>query len=145
VIIVVQIGYAQSYKETQRVNAFLNNEKLSWLKVDNEYDGKFVTPLSKRQNLIWFLKRCICSPGDILRLETSVFIKGAGLDEERTRTVEFMVQDDAPLFDFEINKVGDRNFPLLSGKLILLQSRTVFENRIEAGECLIREAHDPVE
>jgi len=34
---------------------------------------------------------------------------------------------------------------LLSGKLILLQSRTVFENRIEAGECLIREAHDPVE
>ena len=138
--VVLQVGFSKSQKETQRVEGFHIGNKVVWTKQDGEWQGKFVTPTAKRLQLIWYLARLECSTGDIIRLETSVFLRGAGFDEDRTRIMEFLVDESVEPTTFEIKKVGDPNFPLVSGRVTLVTSRSKLDDRREDGEHLIREA-----
>jgi len=140
-LIVVQFGFSKGFKESQYVEAHLNGDKLTWNKnLNGEYDGHFVTQISQKSSKIWFLARCECSHGDILKLETSVFINGAGYDEDRSRVMEFRVDENVEPTEFDIHKVGDREFPLVSGKVQLIQSRSKLQDRQETGENLIQES-----
>ena len=144
-VVVVLIGYAKSQKESQRISAFLNGEKLTWTKDGDSYNGHFVTPTSQRQSKIWFLTRCEPVSGDVFRLETSVFMTGAGPDEERTRMMEWVVDDTIEPTEFSINKLGHPQFPLIAGCVRLLQTRTQLEDRLETGETLLRESQTRLE
>lgn len=140
--VVVMIGFSNSAKEKQNVNAFLNGTKVAWVKRGSEYNGTFATPLAKRMQLIWFLANLDCSHGDVIRLESEVFIRGMGFDEERSRTVEFVVDEAVPPTQFDIRKIGDPKFPLLSGPVTLLNQRSKLDVRVDAAEGLIRESQE---
>lgn len=141
-VIVAQIGFCTSYKEMQRVEAFLNGEKVTWSRAGDGWNGQFVSPTNKRRQMIWFLARLECTTGDIVRMETKVFMKGAGPDEERSQVSEWQVDEDTNTQEYTIRRVGDDKFPLLSGKVTLINSRAMIEDRIDQGENLIRESQE---
>lgn len=140
--IVVQIGMSTGYKERQSVKAYLNDQEVRWVRSGSDYNGHFVTPPSSRQSKTWFLAKLECSSGDVVRIKSEVFIRGMGFDEDRSQTSEWLVNDDAQPENFEIRKVGAPGFPLLSGKVSLIQSRAMIEDRIDQGENLIRESQE---
>ncbi len=122
------------------MSAFLDNQKVTWTRSGSSYNGEFTTPTSKRMSMIWFLARLECSSGSVLRIESEIFIRGMGFDEERSRVVEFQVDEDVEPVDFEIRKVGDPKFPLATGPLVLLNSRCKLDDRRDAVERLIQES-----
>lgn len=141
-MVVAQIGFSKSQKETQRVVAYLNGQNVTWTRSDGTWNGEFVSPTANRQQLIWFLAKLDCKSGDVIRLETSVFLRGRGPDEDRTRTVEFLVDEDAIPTEYAIRKVGDSAFPLLAGRFTLLSTRSKLEDRKDAGERLVAETQE---
>lgn len=141
-ICVVLIGFSKSQKESQKVDAYLNGDKVNWKRSGSEWNGTFTTPTSKRLSMIWFLAKLECDSGSVIKLETSVFIRGMGPDEERSRTIEFLVDESVVPTDFDIKKVGDPKFSLLSGPVVLINSRSKLDDRHDAAEHLMREAQN---
>ena len=142
-IVILQIGFGNYYKETQKVNAWVNDKQVTWTKgADGLYNGDFITQTSKRNNTILFLARCECVAGDVIKLKTEIFIRGMGFDEERSRIIEWLVDENIEPVDFSIKRVGDAHFPLVSGKVSLIHSRSRIEDRRERGEFLIQESKE---
>jgi hypothetical protein len=131
-------------RETQKVEVFLNEKRISWVRdsLGGFYNGHFITPVADRQKVIWFLARLECQHSDIIRMKTSVFIRGMGPDEERSRFIEWLVDESAEVEEFSIRKVGDSHFPLLSGRVTLIQSQAVIEQRREQGAALLEESKE---
>lgn len=141
--LVTQIGFQNSQKESQSVSAFLNNEKIGWVKNRaGEYNGNFVTATSKRASTIWFLAKSEVSSGDVVRLEISVFIRGMGYDEDRSRVVEWIIDENIDPSEYSMRKVGDPHFPLLYGKVSLIQSRSKIDDRRDSAASLIENSVD---
>lgn len=140
--VVTQIGFSNSMKESQKISAFINNVKVNWAKgPSGEYNGKFTTALSKRQSMAWFLAQNECQVDDVIRLEIFVFIRGMGYDEDRSRTVEWVVKEVPPI-EYEIRKVGDSHFPLLYGPVEMIQSKCMIDDRRNEAASLIGNSDD---
>jgi hypothetical protein len=136
----VQIGFRNNQREFQKVQAFLNNAKVNWEKrFDGSYNGEFLTPVSKRGTETWFLAQIECDEGDSIRMEIDVFLKGRGPDEDRTRIVEFQVSDLFESTNYEVDKVGTRDFPLFTGKAQIRLERRKIEDRRDRAESIIQE------
>jgi hypothetical protein len=136
----IQIGFRNNQREFQKVQAFLNNVKVNWEKgYDGQYNGEFLTPVSKRATETWFLAQVDCEEGDLVRMEIDVFLKGRGPDEEKTRIVEFQASDLFELTNYDVEKVGTREFPLFTGKAQIRLERRKIEDRRDRAESIIQE------
>ena len=136
-----QIGFRTNQREFQKVEAFLNNARVQWVRnYDGQYNGEFLTQASKRTQETWFLASLDCEEGDTIRMEINVFMKGRGPDEDRTRTVEFVVSDLFEPFTYSVDKVASRDFPLLTGKVQTRFERRKIEDRRDRAESIIQES-----
>lgn len=133
----VQIGFKKSYKETQRVEAKLNGDKLTWTKSGDTYNGEFITPTANRKTECLFMALLDCEDGDVLELETSVFMSGRGPDEERTRSVRFHVSEMVEPIQYEIPKFGANGYPLVSGRLTQVFEKKMIQDRLGRVDSLI--------
>jgi len=94
------------------VNISINNTPLS------PHDSDIVllsNPAHARWSRWWAFRRVVV-PGDIVRLETKVGVRGVGPDNEKTTTHYFVVEP-THMVEIRIKKVGYKDYPLLKGTL----------------------------
>ena len=128
--VILQIGFGNFAKETQRISALHNGEKVTWVRGVEGYNGNFTTPTSRRTQVIWFLAKVECNDGDVIALKTEVFLRGQGFDESRSRVIEWLVDSNiSPPTEFHIRKVGDSHFPLAYGPLNQILDRARIDDR----------------
>ena len=118
--LIVQIGLVKNNKMTQTIKASLNDVNLSW----TDGSGTFLSSQKDRhyRGMIWYLCEVETKKEDTLLLKVSTFLKGIGIDEENTFESLYYVDDEAPIREFSIPKVGMRGYPLIKGRFLEIES-----------------------
>jgi hypothetical protein len=131
-IVLVQIGFKKSWKESQYIEAYkvegLYKEKVTWKKLDAGYcEGEFVSALSERfKSTIYIAKVDIV---DSLIIKVSTYLKGLGMDELRSFVSVYKLSD--VMIKEVIKGVGDPKFPLIQGNVKLVGSRSLRDERLD--------------
>jgi len=126
--IVAQIGFVKNRKMTQSVKAYLNDVELSW----NDGDcGTYLSSMKDRhyRGMTWFMYDFDMKKDDILRISVKTYLTGIGMDEENTFEALYYADEEAPVRDFTVSKVGMRGYPLIKGRFLEIDSITEDEKR----------------
>lgn len=134
--VVAQIGFAQYAKETQRLNVWVNDDPCKW----GDDAGIFLTSLvDKSKGTIWYLWANKLSEGDLIRIESKVFVNQVGVDEKRTFEALYCVDPEAPINAIRVRGIGHKKYPILKGRVIELAQLSEQDQREEAVETFLDE------
>ena len=127
--VIVQIGFVKNRKMTQSIKAYLNDEELSWN--DGPSAGTYLSSLKDKhyRGMSWFMYELNAQKEDVIRLAVKTYLSGIGLDEENTFESLYYVDEDAPVREFEVPKVGMRGYPLIKGRFLEIDSISEDEKR----------------
>lgn len=114
--IATQVGFSKKAAETQHIDIFVvqddTEEKIGWNK---GYEGVFLTPPKDRQNRVLFVTTREYEAGTVIKVETRVFLRGRGFDEDRSKRALLVVGGEN-IREYNIPKVGYSGYPLVKGK-----------------------------
>jgi hypothetical protein len=135
--IIVQIGSERSRKRTQIVEAFVNDEPVSW----DSGEGKFITSFAEAQQrgLRWYMSKFDLEDGDQIKLVVKTFITDAGKDEDLTFENVYYVNSSVDVEEISNPKVGKRGYPLLKGRLQEVYSFSAADEREQEIEDFLNE------
>lgn len=145
--VLIQIGYrrAGSFgKEGQLIQAWVNEQECSWQRtVDGDPDGKWITPVSKSDKQGWFLWQGDLVSGDIIKINIKTVLVKKGLDEDRTIDMLYDVDDDYPVKEISLQKVGaGKGYPLLKGKIKEIAKLSKSEKREQEIDSYLNEGFE---
>lgn len=124
-IVYCQLGHAKFLKEGQLVEVYLNQQKLDFK------DGDYLSAQAQRRTQQWYLRPIECKEGDLITLVVKTGLRTLGCDELRTFTAIFKVEGDDEL-SWNYPQVGyQHGFPLIKGKVKLIEIMTEKEKRLE--------------
>ena len=134
--VVVQIGFSRRPKESQEIKAWVNEDPCKW----SDNDGIFLTSLvDKNKGMLWYLWTGNLSEGDIIRVESKVFVTSVGFDERRTFEALYCVDPEAPVNTISIRGIGHKKTPVLKGRLIEVAQVSEQDQREENVEAFLEE------
>lgn len=135
--VIIQIGSERTRKRNQIVEAFVNDEPVSW---DSD-EGKFITSFAEAQTrgLRWYMAKYDLEDGDRIKLVVKTFLTGAGKDEALTFENLYDVNSSVEVEEISNPKVGKRGYPLLKGRLQEVYSFSAADEREQEIEDFLNE------
>lgn len=140
-VIILQIGFSRGFKEGQLLNAYINDEQVSW-RDDSELNIVYLTALSDRNKRIWVLKSVECQDGDLIRIEIKIGLRGKGADENRTGELLFRVDGSVPVQEVILGKTGFKGYPLLKGSVVEMGRIFKTDERLMEADMMLQEVFD---
>lgn len=125
--LIVQIGMVRNRKMNQSINAYLNDEKLSW----TDGSGTYLSSLKDRhyRGMTWYMYEAETQKDDTVRIKVNTFLIGVGLDEVNTFESLYYVDEEAPVREFSVSGVGMKGYPLIKGRFLEIESVTEDDKR----------------
>jgi hypothetical protein len=134
-LVLIQTGFQRSAgrRPGQLVKAFLvfkdgGEEAISWSQDPEQ--GSFLSDRIDKQRFCWYMSKKYMTHGDVLRVEIFTGARGLGEDPNLTQQRLYLLDENAPVREFIVPNVGFKRFPLVKGRLQLV-NETSRRDRIE--------------
>jgi len=112
--ICIQVGWKRTAKEGQKIVASVNGDSVHW----DSFPGKWITPQSKRQYMMWHLCEIDAETGDRIEITCRTGLRGKGADENRSFDQVYVVGTEATdVLEFGMPGVGVDRYPVIKGRV----------------------------
>jgi len=133
--VAVQIGFERKAREGQLIEAYVNEEKIEF---SSEF-GMYLTPMSARQRMAWYLWVEELSDGDTIKIAIRTGLRGLGKDEDRTSDLLYTVAEGVRTVNLRIQRVGFRGYPILKGSVVEVASVSDADRRLRRVEEILED------